>query len=255
MILLDDRQGSAHLEAPLVKMGNEVRMTRLDCADVAFVGTDQRTQQVPVGIEIKSVQEVIDDLVVHRFGSSQLPKMLATYPYRWLFIEGPYRASPYSGKLEQPYSYRPGRRPGKKGWVVARLGKHPLAFTTFANYLFTIEIQGGFGIRHTKGRPETAAQVSSLHHWWTQGWLSHKSLSIIYEPPARTLTPLEDPGLVRRAACLLDGISWEKSKGVSKAFPTVQAMSQATQAEWCRIPGIGPKIARQSVMQLKGEIE
>ena len=85
--------------------------------------------------------------------------------------------------------------------------------------------------------------------------LSHKSLSIIYEPPARTLTPLEDPGLVRRAACLLDGISWEKSKGVSKAFPTVQAMSQATQAEWCRIPGIGPKIARQSVMQLKGEIE
>lgn len=64
---------------------------------------------------------------------------------------------------------------------------------------------------------------------------------------------METLTLVRRAACLLDGISWLKSADVDKAFPSVFHMCSATEEEWLAIPGIGSILAKNAVKQLEGK--
>jgi len=247
-MLLDDRIGSKHLLKPLGDMGVHVELTRMESGDAVFMGTDQEGAQVSVGVEVKTVHEIISDLTLHRFSGFQLPNMMREHPWRYLIVEGVCRPDPF-GKSPRLLL------PRGKVWKPAMLGKRVVTYGAFTKYLLTISIQTQTPVIRTYGKPETASMLACLYRWWTRGWLSHKSLEALYVPPQPKLPSQESPGLVRKAACLLEGVSWGKSKAVEEAFPTVEAMCQADEETWAAIPGIGPILARRAVMQLRGEVQ
>lgn len=244
MLLLDNRVGSGDLAHYFAAWRIPYKLTRLEYGDVAFTGNGPNGMDIPIGIEVKKVRDVLNCITDGRFAGHQLPGLVENYARIWLVVEGAYTVDHSTGLLVS--------RRGRRLEPVA-CGTRQFMYRDLSNWLTTIEIKTGIRIRRTSGRVETARVCADLHSWWTnKAWDEHRS-HLAFDEPFPDHVPLVRPNLVRRVAKELVGIGWKKSGAVAGKFTSVRAMCRAREKDWIEIEGIGEGLAGKIVAELDGK--
>ena len=233
VLLVDDRAGSKKLG----KIPGAI-LTRLEYGDACLVGRGEDDNPIFVGIEIKTIGDVLNCISDGRFAGHQLPGMQHTYDVLYLVVEGPYRADK-SGALAVP------RRGGLK---VITKGSRQFMWSDLENWFNTMTIKAGLHVRRSMSERETLLMVRALLKWWTQKeWSRHRAH---LQPDLSKPTTLIKPSLLRRVARELPGVGWEKAQIVEKHFNSVLAMCLATEEDWKEIPGIGKILSTKIVSEI-----
>lgn len=223
MIQIDRRVGSAELEHYFPPELAEV--TELEFADFAFTGNGPEGK-VRVGVERKQIQDLVDSIKTGRFWGHQMPGMIKMYDFNYLVIEGIF-------KPQEDYIMVPiGRR-----WLRLNIGSKVID-----PYLADVEMLGGFMVRNTSGRKQTAQLVLHLYNWWQKDFEEHGH----FGPYQRIVRVPKDctNGLLYKMARVLPGIGLKKGEMVKDHFCSVLDMVNAGEERWTQIPDIGPKTAR-----------
>ena len=94
---------------------------------------------------------------------------------------------------------------------------------------------------------DTANHISYLHAWWNKEWGKHRGHLQIHKvpPPTAYLVP-EKPSLIRRMACEIPNVGWEKAMKVEEYFVSVRRMFEASEEEWREIEGFGKVTAKNA---------
>lgn len=246
VILVDPRAGSANYIQPLKSLGAVVEIATLPYGDCAFVAA----QSGMVGIELKTLGDVLNCIDSGRFAGHQLPGLIHHYDAAYLIIEGLWRPHPEDGSLET-WSH------GK--WASQRLGRRMRLYRELDNWLTTMELLGGVHIRRSGSPHETARLVFDLYDWYAREdeHRSHLALDGTTQDALEAhiakerrkgrgaMLFREPPTPARVVASCLPRIGVEKSGMVAGAFPTVKRLVNATDAEWLKLPGIGKGIVAQ----------
>lgn len=240
---LDDRTGSGDLFPLLRSLGVPCILTRLNYGDAAFIGNGPDGCPMPIGVEIKTISDILKCIGDGRFAGHQLPGLVSEYDYYWLVTEGVYRADPDTGIL-QHYS--------RGGWKESTIGSRRYMYRELEQWLLTMSIRGGVRVHRTSSRNETASFLRHLYSWWTaKDWSDHRSHLVAHSSFTPDTALLVRPSLSRMVAKELPGIGWERAEAVAKAFPTVVEMAVAEVDDWEHIPGIGKKTAEKVVRAIR----
>lgn len=235
---VDDRVGSRELLPELKKLHTPAVKVRLPFADAAFEGEGEKGV-VKIGVERKTIYDLIQSMTTGRLSSHQLPGLVQTYDFRYIVVEG---------------LWRPGRDGVVEVWKGGgwRAAPTRLGWFEVDRYLTTLEVRGGCWVRRTGSLWETAVMVGSLYRWWGKEWKEHRGHLQLEKGlmPDRVL--FSKPSYPRLVASVLPGIGWEKSLAVAKRFKTVRAMVEAGPKEWREVPGIGKTLGDRLPMILEG---
>lgn len=239
-ILLDDRAGSGDLDTYLKHWGINFVKTRLDYGDAAVEAAGPITP-CAVGIEIKKVKDALQCMRDGRFSGHQLPGLLKDYGIVWLVVEGNYGID-YDTRVITVSGGKGKRIPLKMG----RQSKSYFMYAELDHWLTTLEVKAGIHVRRTGSRIETAQFLVDQQSWWMKPWEKHKShLSIhVNKQPSDLQSVLVPASTMRKVAAQLPGVGWERSKAIEEYFGTIEIMVAASEKEWTKIDGIGPKLAR-----------
>ncbi len=238
MITIDDRES----DAQFVRYMNagSFRIERLEFGDIAFVGNGPNEEPALVGIERKSIGDLLNSITSGRFAGHQLPGLLNSYNAVYVIVEGLYRSG-YDGILET--------RSGKE-WFPIERGRKWL-FSEVECWLTTQEEMAGVRVRRAINPQETAAIIHGLHQWWcSKSYNEHRSHLTLHKPHDTAL--LRKASLVRVIAAELPGIGWVRSEQVAKRFHTIAELVAADIKEWEGIEGIGKETARKVVSAMYG---
>lgn len=237
MILLDDRAGSRDLYLPLIKQGVPVQLGRMEYGDLSWTGQGMGGVPQLVGVEYKTVEDVIQCIGSGRFAGHQLPGLIQSYNYVWLMVAGRVRPAA-DGTLQ--VAHISGR------WFDAGFGGRGFRYSDYDHWLTTIELRGGVRVRRVGDSLEAAASLAALYRWWTaKEWEDHRGHLGFDTTRDLESALLRKPSLVRRLAKELPGVGWNKSAAVAGAFGTAIDMVSATEREWMDIPGIGKTMAQK----------
>lgn len=219
MLLVDDRVGSAELAPPLRRLGLPVETCRLPFGDVAFAGRGVQGAPVDIGIELKTLPDLVGSLRSGRLPGYQLPGLQATYDHTWLIVEGRH-SSDMQGRVTVPQH---GRTVPLHGQVsIAELEKR----------LLTLEIQGGLHVRHTASRAQTIQTLVNLYRWWTDQSLDqHKSHIAVHQ--VASVRPISQ---FRQTVCQFPHVGLKASRQVEEHFGgSLRRAVNASAKEWSDI--------------------
>ena len=242
-LLIDDRDGSKELmlHEPVRSTGV---LTRLDYGDVAIVGNGPDGPCM-VGVEVKSIYDLISSINSGRLQATQLPGLMRDYEFRWFLYYSAYKSGPANELLV--------RRRGKKDWSIYRIGNRVVPFGYVESFLVELSLLG-VHIHRSHDLADAAAWVGVLHRWWSKPWTAHKGMRTIdHSRDVGFLPNIDADTRVRIAvAHALPGVGFERALAAARHFPSVAAMMDATVDEWCRVDGIGKTIAKSIVQTVKG---
>lgn len=156
MFRLDYRVGSKELQAPLTALGLPVCLTTLEFGDCAFGGYGPGGDRLRIGVERKTLDDLLACLRSNRFAGHQLPGLLHTYDVVYLLLEGVYRPDPHTGVLQ---AFRRGT------WVDAGWTRSRMMYTDFDGFLTTIEQRGQIQIARTSSDRETCYWLAGRYRW------------------------------------------------------------------------------------------
>jgi ERCC4-type nuclease len=249
MIHIDPRSGSGEL-LPLFlshRLAPTAQHTPHPPRDLAV--TISRAGGVPtlMGIERKSITDMMSSIRMHRLAGEQVPKLLTHYEHHaYIVLEGNYRISWETGYLQHWRSVG-----GEWGWTDILLGKHPFHAAEMNDALVDICEKTPIKIWRTRDQKETVDWVVGKERYAQQDWeRRHKHLGIHVPAPFVTAGKVSD---VRRTAFAWEGIGWEKSGEVEKHFATVEQMVNAPASEWMKIPGFGKVLSTKTWNRLRGK--
>jgi len=238
---VDSRAGSEELEKPLCAVGLCPEMAILPAGDVELVGLGPAGRPLLVGVEFKTVPDVLACVRSGRF-AEQARKMQGRYEVRWLLVEGEWQTGA-TGLLE----VREKRGFKERGHYT---------YQEVAAYVLTMAQRGGVLLWRTRDRAETVAWLRSLYWWWTsKEFEEHRAHLNWYTPPYTPENPMDmvEPTMaVKVAAALLSqgptvDVNGERARAVGTHFGSVRAMMDADIKAWLEVDGIGPKIAKRVV--------
>jgi ERCC4-type nuclease len=212
MIHIDDRTGSAEL-LPLFlshRTHPPASIRRLPAADFAFSGNGPRDLPVMVGIERKTITDMLNSIRTGRFSGEQLPKLLDYYEFSFLLLEGVFRIDRQSGMLIQ---WR------NKQWTNIMLGKQSFLGLELQSFLTSIELQTPVRVHYSSDQHETVDTVLALQHYFSKPWSKHHA-HIALHIPQDTAT-IGKASSVRRFANVLKGVGWERSAAVDISFKSI----------------------------------
>jgi len=252
-ILVDDRLGSRELVPVFKKLALPVEKRRLEFGDIAFGGNGPRGP-VEIGVERKTVNDLINSFNSGRLPTHQLPGMVQTYPYRWIIVEGYWRPGP-DNVIEVFKKF--GEKPTKDGRGMMMVGAWYPAITQTAwsqliGRTWNLEIEGACWVERTGGPRETVEIVGSLFRWWGKRWKDHRAHLGLEKgiTPDRVL--FEKPSFPRLFAGIFPGVEWTKSKAAAKHFHTIRRMANAGPREWRKVVGFGEKLSTTIPLIISG---
>lgn len=206
---------------------------------------------ITIGIERKTLPDLIACMHSARLATKQIPKMLEWFDLSYLLVEGIYKAGAHGELLEFVYG----------GWRDVRSGR--VTYDQVANFLTTITVMTDNRIQllWTPDAEQTAATVCAMYSWFQRPWGSHSSFQAFHTaPPKRPIINQPTEEMLRRGEITSEewkawncrlfskeirGIGWDLSEAVAKHFGTVRKAVLASTKEWQEIPGIGPKLAKR----------
>lgn len=245
MILVDNQSGSRDLFPFIQKVTADCLSTRLDppFADIAWYGNGPDGCQVKVGIEYKTIDDVMACIGDGRH-VAQVAGMVENYDRRYLLIEGRLRTDRNNGNLQKLRGDR---------WQDIVKGGRIFTARDLEHWKTTIEEQAQFRVHETYDKWESARWVVNKWSWWTaKGYDEHSSLKMFHVPPPPAAL-FAKPNLMRLIAKDLPKIGWDKSIAVCAKFKTIREMINAGESTWREIDGIGEGIAKLIVDAVKKE--
>lgn len=232
-LLVDDRDGSKELMRyePVASTGT---LARLTSGDVAFAGNGP-DGPVWVGVEVKSIYDLISSMNTGRLQATQIPAMLAEFSVSWLLYFGAYRQG-LGGRLE--IEDRNGR------WRTHRIGGRDVPYGYLQSFLFDLTM-AGIHVQRVIDIREAVTWVGCIHRWWSKPWDKHKGFRTFDKSGQISLMPhMSDHQ--RAIACVakeLPGVGFERALAAASYFGSISEMINAPAEEWARVPGVGKVIA------------
>lgn len=245
MILIDDRVGSKDLMKYFSE--EEAELVRLEFGDACWYGNGPDGQCWSIGVERKTVGDLVNSIRSGRLSGHQLIGLMQNYQVVYLIVEGLWRGNPKTGALQV---YR-----GEKGkggrWRDLSYGSKKFTAGSLVGYINTLDHLLGVSMRGTASPRETAVYMRWLCSWWQKDWEGHKAHKQYHKSrsPGRVTgighVSLEAPSLLQRIASELPGIGYEKSCRVARHFDSVTDCINAPEEEWVKIEGIGKGIVEK----------
>lgn len=236
MILIDSRIGSGEFLPDFTRLGVSAATDHLSSADFAFTGCGP-SGLVSIGIERKTIPDLLDCITTGRLAAGQIPEMRASYDICYLVLEGIWRVGG-DGALE---TLKGGQ------WYPVEYNRRVLLAQDLMGYITSLETFAGIRFRYTGTPKKTVETIIWLYKWWSKPWGDHGSFKVFHDPihSANTLLTRE-PSLCRRWAKELPGIGWTKSAAVEAHFLTAEDMALADINEWQKVDGIGKTLAKRA---------
>lgn len=223
VITVDDRTGSKELAEPLRTLGGIVKVARLPYADVAFTGEGPEECPWPmVGVELKTIDDLLSCIETRRFSDHQLPGLLSHYNVVYLVVEGVWGPAP-SGVLQIEKHKRMVVPASGRGWM----------YSAVSNYLLQLEAQVGVRVHRTLNRAETCHHLLATAKSWGHDWAGHESFlptagvdlfcgAVAFRKPTLLWeVAMRLPGVGRKA---LTGKGKRRSTRVDQVFGSVRDM-------------------------------
>jgi ERCC4-type nuclease len=237
VILLDNRVGAKelfkHIAAP-------VKLQRLPFADACFMGKGPGGMPTWIGIERKTIGDLVSSIDSGRLAGHQLIGLMNSYHEVYLLIEGIWRTGP-TGEIQ---TYR-----GKKWKSVQRNTTSLWTAQAVMKYLMTLSITMGVRMWITGSRKEFGVYITHLHDWWQMPYEKHTSLHQFHKT-AHPRDTLIKPSFLRRACAELGGVGWKRSGFVARHFKTMANLVNATEKDLMKVEGIGKKTAQSILKEL-----
>lgn len=235
-------------------------LCELDSADVCIQGNGP-TGKVLIGIEVKSIHDLLSSAATGRLQATQIPNMLASYDIRYLLYYGLYRSSSIGGLQILRGSET------KPKWVneVTRAKKSKkdknsgddtpkiLPYKYLTHFLLSLA-ETGVRVIHANDMADAAAWVASIYSWRSKPYDKHRSFHTFDNSQSVSLLPGLDPCIHQCAsvAIKLPGLGFERALVVARYFDgSIIDMVNAPTSEWERIPGIGRVIAKTVTTALR----
>lgn len=218
-------------------------LCRLDSADAMLTGNGPDDTVRLVGVEVKSVWDVLGSANTGRLQATQVPAMLATYDVSWLLYYGDHRVA-RDGVLEV-------LRRGK--WETLKLGNRPVPYGYLEALLIDLTTVG-VHVHRALNIEEAAAWLGVLWRWWQKPWNKHHGMHTLDRSRDVSLMPGMDSATLQRAkvAAALPGVGFERAVAAARHFPSIAAMMGATEKEWACVPGIGKTVAHAVITTIRG---
>ena len=248
MLQIDYREGSKDLLLPLQKMGLPATLAGapgID-ADIEFIGRGEGGVSATIGIEFKQLRECVAAMRTERLQGLQVPRMVETYEFRYLLVEG-----------ELLFNQR--------GMLLRRAGHRQLkqmpgsmSVGEFLKRVFVLHLRGGMNFIHTQNRKETLKYIEMLYRVWTDENLDcHKSHLGVYNPP----TPVPVSAF-RQAVMRWPDVGYKVSLAVEQRFEgSIRRACQGALTDWASLTTtdehgksrrLGEKAAQRIVDFLEG---
>lgn len=231
-----------------------VEVTEMDAADFAFAGHGP-TGRAFIGMERKTIGDMLSSMRSHRYAGFQVPNMSREYEVCYLIIEGVWRPNS-DGVIEVPRKIR-----GKYTWLPYQdtfSAKHrkwqsatvPYMYSEVDKHICTLELQKNIIVLRSSSQSEMVQQVVNRYEWWQKRWDEHHSgdpIKLQAEVSFRRISWCE------KFASILPGVGPKKAKQVGAYFKTIQAACTAPWEDWTEIPGIGERSAKEYYQLVRGE--
>jgi ERCC4-type nuclease len=253
MIIVDYRTGSKELEPELAKLGVPTHLDTLAFGDFAWEGYG-RSGACMLGVERKTLSDLITCMTDARYADLQLPGMLKLYKAEtYLLFEAIYR-SDEDGKI-QHWGWDYVRR--KQGWVdfgfKTRTGKtvRPYTFDQLEGFLWTIQRVAGVKLIRTRTKEESARALRNLWKHSQKPNEEHHSLHKFCTGESITDTFRQEPDLMQYIASRFPGVGWKKAGNLAQHFDTISEMILASREKLQEVDGIGKGLADAIYMAVR----
>ena len=250
-VLVDPRIGSRDLVEPLLRLKIPARLEHLEYGDVQMVRRGPDDRPVLVGIEVKTVNDVLACIVDKRFSGHQLPGLLASYEVRWLLIEGAMVCAPTRELLIARLDGKPPKR--------AAVGERPWVYEAVQSWRRSVEMSGCY-TDNVPDRRSTVAWIASYYAWSRKRPEEHqsqlgirlKNLGVEQDPIDPLASYLvEVTPKMKVAASLLRGIGVERARAAAAYFRSIKSMVGAPASEWEKVEGFGKKLSTAVVTAIE----
>ncbi len=235
MVIIDDRDGSrnlAHTEA----LSGHHQLGRLEFGDVMLTGHGPNDSTISIGVEVKSVHDLLSSISTGRLAAHQIPGMVRTYDHSWLLVFG--NARP--GKDNYLEVNRYGR------WQHFKLGRNPVPWSYLHGWLLTAQLFSPLNVQWVFNEEEAAKWIMVLDHWLAKKWERHSALKV-FNTSGQQAAPIgADPveEVMAKVAAQLPGVGWTRGWNAAKHFRSLEEMMQAPASEWETIDKFGPVLSK-----------
>jgi ERCC4-type nuclease len=243
-ILVDNREGSKELVnySPLDECG---LLCRLESGDACFSGNGPRGD-LAVGVEVKSVLDLISSMNTGRLQATQVPAMLEQYDVTWLLVYRRFTVGK-SGELLIATGSE---------WRPQYLGSKPMPYGYLEGHLTTLTM-AGVHVKCVSDVAEAAWWLGVLARWYAKPWKNHKSLQTFDRSRSVSPQPMDkemrDPItlMIAEMASHLPTVGYKRAVAVAKHFGSVVDMVNATEEQWAEVEGVGKVVAREAVLAMR----
>jgi ERCC4-type nuclease len=208
--------------------GATVDMTELDSADFAIVGAGHT-----LGVELKTIGDLLRCIHDGRFAGSQLPAMRSTYERCALIVQGAYRRGE-EGALEMPHG---------NYWATPQWAR-TTDWARFEGWQMTMQLLAGLPIIRRQSERETVEWLVRVDQWVAR-WDEHASHEAWDTSYGQELWAEPGKGPTRLALMLKEIPGFETKRAIAAAlhFKTMRAAANAEPLDWTEIKGVGKKLA------------
>ena len=243
MILVDDRKGSAELLPIIQRTGAPCQLMRLEYGDACFEGNGP-DGPITIGIERKTLHDMLACIEDSRYAAHQRPGMAALYSKSFLAIEGLWKCGDgdYSGVLIQGFNQ------GSSWGPLRTSGNRTVLYSKLYRYLVSVALSGVI-ITQSSSLAQTAYNIVELFGYFQKKWTDHTSLLEVQKLAIPVMNGRAS--LTRRWAEQCDDIGVKHGMEVDRYFKTPLQLATADETAWVSA-GVSPRLAKQTVKAIRG---
>jgi ERCC4-type nuclease len=240
MILVDSRVGSREVLPFIQRLGINAQIAELQFGDMCFDGKGP-DGTITIGIERKTLGDFLNCIDDSHYAAHQKPGLSAMYSRDILMLEGTWKPDSASGYLMELI--------GTLAWRPYKYRTQMVRYSKLFRYLLSVQLSGTLVVQ-TRNIEETAYNTVEIYHYFQKKFEDHVSL---LQTQKLNIPDLKvRPSLVRRWAAELEGIGVKHSLEAEDYFKTPIALAQADETDWLKLSGIGIKVARNLVKNIRG---
>lgn len=223
------------------RIGVKAEQADLQYGDAMFEGRGP-LGTIAVGIERKSLHDMLTCIDDARYSAHQRIGMKQMYTVSALMVEGHWKPHDPQGLLMEGFH-------GGASWGYCSHGRSRTMYAKLYRYLISVALSGVI-VSYSRDVWHTAFNICEWYHYFEKPWTGHTSLQELQKIAIPTLNA--KPNLVRKWAADIEGIGTKLSEDAAKLFKKPITLANADESEWLRIPGIGVKSAQQIVREIWG---
>jgi len=233
MILVDSRAGSNELARYIVPR-HLVRISQRLSTDVLFMGWGPGGTRLEIGMEHKTLPDLLKCIGDGRFSGTQLEPLLK-YDYHHLIVQGIWReGSDETGNQLEVRGAPIGRGAGWYNTAEMGWGSRVWRYAEVEHWLFTMQIMAGLRIERPSNYIQAGRLIGSWWRWWNDKAFEEHRSHLAQDKSHRASLRGELPFLVRMAA-ELPGVGPEAIAAIERHFPSARAAAIATPEQWAEI--------------------